>query len=345
MSARYCAVSAKLKAMSRGSMKRRDFEEILAKPTVKDIFDYLRTETMYGESLAALDGEEIHRRDVEAHLKNGLLHEFGRIYEFLDLNQKKLLEYWFMRYEVEYLKNSLRYIFNGEDDRTYELHKGVAEFFSEHTKIDAGEAVKALTLDEFIKACAGSPYYAVLERAKSIDADCFSICMMLDRFYYIELWRAKDKYLTREEADIFANLVGSRIDMLNMIWIYRGKKYFNFDPDMMFTYIIPVRNRLTPDNIKAMVGAKNAAEMTDAVKATKYAPLFDMVAEDGYYAEEQFRRLCKKDAARIMNTRPLSMAAIFAYLYMREAEIDDITTVIEGVRYGLSPEQIRQHIF
>ena len=35
---------------------------------------------------------------------------------------------------------------------------------------------------------------------------------------------------------------------------------------------------------------------------------------------------------------------MFAYLNLKEAEIGNITTITEGVRYGLNTEAIRAHV-
>jgi V/A-type H+-transporting ATPase subunit C len=40
---------------------------------------------------------------------------------------------------------------------------------------------------------------------------------------------------------------------------------------------------------------------------------------------------------------PRSLAAAVGYLFERERETNRITSIIEGVRYGLSPEEIMPH--
>lgn len=344
MAVQYCAISAKLKAMHKGCLKNADLEEMLKKKSVRDIYSYLRDNTVYHDELERLDSNDVHRGQIEAMLKSEIFSEFERVYNFMDLSQKRIMKYWFRRYEIEFLKDSIRYIFNGETSRSYEYSDEFMNFFVQHSKINTELAQKAQNFEEFIEACKDSMYYNLLARSSSINADCFSICMMLDSFYYQSLWKAKDKYLSRDEAQSFGELIGSRIDMLNIIWIYRGKKYFKFEPDMIYTYLIPV-GRLTRDNIRMLVEAQSVDEMINAAAQTKYAALFDQVVDGGYYVEEQYRRLLKKFATDISVKHPLSMAAVLAYFYQREAEINVITTIIEGVRYSIDSKLIKQHIF
>ena len=38
------------------------------------------------------------------------------------------------------------------------------------------------------------------------------------------------------------------------------------------------------------------------------------------------------------------MVAVYAYMNLKEVELNNITTIIEGIRYNLNPDFIRQHI-
>ena len=43
-------------------------------------------------------------------------------------------------------------------------------------------------------------------------------------------------------------------------------------------------------------------------------------------------------------TYPESMVAVYAYMNLKEVELNNITTIIEGIRYNLNPDFIRTHI-
>ena len=45
-------------------------------------------------------------------------------------------------------------------------------------------------------------------------------------------------------------------------------------------------------------------------------------------------KVCVRQAA------PASMAAIYAYFYMRDIEVGNITTIIEGIRYNFDSDAI-----
>ena len=59
--------------------------------------------------------------------------------------------------------------------------------------------------------------------------------------------------------------------MLNLMWIYRGKKYFEFTNEIIFTYLLPVRYRLTEEVIKQLVNADSVERFIDIVnQSTAY---------------------------------------------------------------------------
>lgn len=343
MSNNYCAVSAKLKAMYSTCLKDTDYKNLLMKKSVADICGYLKSETEYGELLESITDKNAHRGAVELILENYLYDQYIRLYNFMTRPQRKVLKLWLMRREIEYLKRNIRNVFNGENINSAEKSIDASNaFFIKHTKINCGMINSAKNFEEFIEACKDTIYYDLLKTAGSINSDYFSIGMMLDSLYYTQLWNVGAGLPTNERHS-FEQFVGSTIDMLNITWIYRGKKYFQFPSEIVYTYLIPVRHRLSEETVKAMVESKNAAEIPEILKDSMYAPLFKDVS-DLYFIEENLMRLENKLAKRIFVNYPLSIAAAFAYLNLKQTEIYKITVVIEGIRYNMDSKIIERHL-
>ena len=90
--------------------------------------------------------------------------------------------------------------------------------------------------------------------------------MRLDRFYIETLWKAKNS-LEREDKDAFASWLGTDIDMMNIMWIYRGKKFWDFSNERIYTYILPIRYRLSSEDISRMVQSDDPKALEEYVKA------------------------------------------------------------------------------
>ena len=345
MSAEYSAVAAKLKAMHSRFLTRNDYEELLSRKSVTDICAYLKSTPGYGDVLGEVNERSIHRGQMELLLEQDLMDDYASLYNFVDGSKRAMLEFWFMRYEVDFLKREIQYIYTHEARSSDEVNQGRFEaFFETHTKINREIMNNARSLSDCIEACALTPYADTLKRAQSLEADFFSIGMMLDSYCCESIWRAINRNLDDEQKKLFHKLEGSKTDMLNLMWIYRGKKYFNFPSEIIFTYLLPVRYALTGDLIKQLVRAESAEKFVELVRSsTRYGDLFEG-CEGDRFPEENYRAISSRLAKNIFVNHSQSMVAIYAYLHLKEVELNNITTIIEGIRYSLNADYIRGHV-
>lgn len=339
----YSAVSAKMRAMYGKCLCRSDFAELLSKRTVGEVCGYLKNSEAYSVVLADVNEHDIHRGEIEVRLTREIDKEYIRLYGFMDDMSRTVLDFWFYRREIDYLKHGIRNIFNKETERPSRISReDFDEFFNTHTDLDTEACRKAETMSDFVKAAAGTRYEQFLRRAETANADYFSIAMGLDGLYYSSLWKMRRR-LPKNELGSFERLIGSTIDMLNILWIYRGKRYFKFDSEMIYTYLLPVRYRLSEEMLRMLVNSADCEELFALTAKTCYSELFRNV-ENGYYADENYRRYQYKISKSVFRSAPYTVAAVFAYLYLKEIEVFDVFRVIEGIRYEMAPEAIQKHI-
>ena len=65
------------------------------------------------------------------------------------------------------------------------------------------------------------------------------------------------KVSEEKELELFTRDCGSKIDLLNMQWIYRAKKHFNLKEADIYSLLIPIHYRISVEQIKAMAEASN----------------------------------------------------------------------------------------
>lgn len=345
MSSEYSAVAAKLKAMYSRFLTERDYEELLSKKSVTDICAYLKATEGYNDVLGDVNEREMHRGVMEILLEQDIMEEYIRLYNFVDKEKRDLLKFWFMAREIDFLKREISYLYTHDERRTDEVSQGRFDaFFETHTKINRDIMKNAKSLSDCVTACEGTPYEEPLKRADNIDADFFSLGMLLDASYYTAMWRTARKKLTGEQRKLFERLIGARIDMLNLMWIYRGKKYYSVSHEIIFGYLLPVRHRISEDAMRTLVNADGAERFVAIVKEmTPYSELFEGT-DKGRFPEENYRYLYNRLSKRIFVDHSESLAAIYAYLNLKEVELNNITTITEGIRYNLNPEAIQTHI-
>ena len=114
MSVEYSAIAAKLKAMYSKFLTRDDYEQLLERKSVNDICSYLKSTPGYGEVLEQVNERDIHRGQMEILLEQEMVDEYVRLYNFMDNSKRTVMEFWFMRREIAFLKREIRDIYTHE---------------------------------------------------------------------------------------------------------------------------------------------------------------------------------------------------------------------------------------
>lgn len=66
--------------------------------------------------------------------------------------------------------------------------------------------------------------------------------------------RAEEDF-EKSDLELFMRDRGSKIDLLNIQWIYRAKKYYNMKPADIYLMLIPIHYKLSTELVKDMVEA------------------------------------------------------------------------------------------
>ena len=225
MSAKYNAVAAKLKAMRASALTEADFIALTEKKTVNEISSYLKNSNAYGDVFSVIDENNAHRGQMEQLMNKKLVWDFKKIYAFMDNQNADLIRFFFIRREIEFLKREIHYIYTKEErsGKRWSDEEFKSNFFVNGDKINRDLIRNAKSLEAFVEACRGTMYEEPLKRAVAFKADFFMLGMIFDDYYYRNLWKTINN-LPRSEAEGFKKVIGSSVDMLNIMWIYRGRK-------------------------------------------------------------------------------------------------------------------------
>lgn len=342
---KYAAVNAKVRGLMGKMLYDEDYRKLINLESVQEIFDYLYNNTFYREALTPLAGIEIHRRQLELTLKKSFINDYEVIYRYLTGSTKEFFAYFFAKFEIEDLKMLLRTILIEHDEeylRENLLYLGV------HTEdISVNRLTEIKSYQDLLNVFQDTRYYDTLKRFAERyekDRNLFPIEMTLDFNYFTELARLAGK-LSKKDYKIVRDLLGTQVDLLNIHWVYRIKKYYNLDPEEILNYTLPFHYRLSADDLRGLARVDDPEEIFNYLKQTRYNTLFSPVARNkDILFEKYFLSYLLKKAYRIKVAGTFNIGIISAYLYIKEYEIRDIITIVEGVRYSLESEQIRKYL-
>ena len=162
----------------------------------------------------------------------------------------------------------------------------------------------------------------------------------LDLLYFKTMWKIKDKILTGKEKKIIEHCFGSRLDLLNIQWIYRSKKYYQLSAADIYTLLIPVRYKLRAEQIRQMAEADSPEEFFAALRMTAYGKIQETEWGSQPDVEQLYHQILNRIYSNAWRRNPYTIAVLDSYLYAKEQEIQRIIATIEGIRYQLPPEEI-----
>lgn len=337
----YSGIVTKVRAMQAKLLTDEDFQNIANMHTVTDIAGYLKEKPAYREHLKEMDEGKLHRGDIEKILIQSLYSDYTRLYRFSGMEQKKFLELYLKRYEMNLINYCLRIVFN-HYEKPFDLNYK-KPFFDRYSDLSIDKLITSKNVEELVENLKGTEYYGALKRMEDAKSPTlFDYDLALNLYYFTNMWKKRKKILKKKELDIFTRDAGTKIDLLNLQWIYRAKKYYNMLPPDIYPLLIPVQYRIHIDAMKELVEAPSLEEFMKAVEKTSYAK--KMKENSQRTIEKMYRDCLYQLYMADRRSNPYSIAAVNTYLFLKEEELRKLTTALECVRYGLPARETLEYI-
>lgn len=338
---RYSGIVTKVAAMRAKLLNTQDYEQLAAMNTVTDIIEYLKQTKSYGKFINQMDESLYHRGNIEKVLIQSLYDDYTRLYRFADMGQKEFLKIFMKRYEVDLIRYCLRIVFNHSNipfDLNYKK-----PFFDKYSKIQIDQLVTAKNIDHLVDYLKNTEYYTPLARIRQSGASTLADYeLALDLYYFSMMWKARKGNFGKKDQEMLKKELGVKIDLLNLQWIYRAKKYYHMLAPDIYTLLIPIQHKLSNQEFKNLVEAPSVEEFTRKLSETYYGKKYKLGEQ------EQMEGIVNECVEHILTSayrnHPYSLASIHQYLFLKEEEIYKITTALECIRYGLSSQETMKYL-
>lgn len=333
----YSGIVTKVRAMQAKLLTDQDFVNIAGLHSVPEVVEYLKGKPAYADALNRMDETLYHRGNIEKVLGQSLYADYSRIYRFAGMKQKQFIKGFWKRYEIDLINYCLRIVFNHYDvpfDLDYKK-----EYFDRYSQISIDRLVTSRNIEELVDNLKGTEYYEPLQKLRdSEEATLYDYDMALEQYYFRNAWWKQRKVLNKKEKEVYTKDCGTKIDLLNLEWIYRAKKYYYMLPPDIYLMMIPIQYRIKPDEFKALVEAPSVGQFMQVLENTYYKRYFDSVREN-ISIEQLYKECLHKLYIADRRRDPYSIATVNTYLFLKEEEIDKLTTALECIRYGLTQRE------
>lgn len=335
------AVATKVKAMESKLLSNDDYLNLLRMKSITECARYLKEKTSYGRVLADVDVDTVHRGALEGHIKKNIIYNIDKIIHYYSGSYKEFINTFFAKYEIDDFKDLAREVYKKGKIENYEDNV----FIGKYSKAEPSKILAAKSVGDIIVALKDT----VFEKYTSHLLDdnrrenLFRFEMALDMAYYSILQREWDK-LSPEDQETIRDVYGTIGDVLNIQWIYRGKKFYNIEPEILLNYTIKLYNRLNFRKIKELCYERSLDQFLDKARQTHYDFLFKNDETIDIYMDRRMHRYLYYYLQKIDQNTKMNLINVVAYILFLEFEARDIISIIEIIRYDVPEEQGKKYL-
>ena len=164
----------------------------------------------------------------------------------------------------------------------------------------------------------------------------------MDRYYYKQLLETA-KGLTKEDRNFVRESLGTDIDLKNLEFIYRGKKFYDLIPQELVNLAIPEGLYIDADEIQRLSGG-TVEEFEAEVAKTKMSFMVDGGKDIDLEMFRAMKRYQYGQFKRYEHTTEKNIMLLLAYIHLTEFEIRDVIAIMEGRRYNMDKREINRFL-
>src|SRR5512139_1828329 len=219
----YAAISARVRAMYSSLLSPQDFARLSDSPDFPTLITQLKT-TAYAPYLESLKDRDLTPLKVDLAIKGRLADSYYSVIQMAPKHARPLLRQLYRYFEVANLKAILRGIVTGAG---WERIQDVLFPMGEMSVLPAQAMLESGDVGTAIELLHGTPYYDTLSyamRRYSTEKNLFPLEVALDLYYWRQLWHEAKK-LRGQDRQQALRIIGSLMDVNNLMWVIRYKVY------------------------------------------------------------------------------------------------------------------------
>lgn len=331
-------ISAKAKCMYGKRLRTNDYQDMLRKQSVKELTDFLKESTYYSSCLSHINSNQIHRGQLEELLRREVSQRYVRLCRYHFGFETDFYNFYFLRMEIEQL---LRCIMS--------LNAGTMEHFIielpahliKHASFDLLALAHIRSYDDLLDLLQHTPYRALLEELLHQPPINYTACeKALMEYYYhslLDIVRHKFRGQTRKDLE---RIISVNITLSNIMLMYRMKTFFHFPAEEVKKQTLNENYRITKKRFEEFLSSGSPEEFLDVFRQTYYGKAIHGVTFTTF--ENYVTRILNQFNKKLMRFSTSAPAVLYAYMALNSIEVDNITSIIEGIRYQVPSGQIER---
>jgi V/A-type H+-transporting ATPase subunit C len=290
---------------------------------------------------------------VISQIKRKLADSYYSVIQMAPENTRPLVKQLYRYFEVGNLKAVLRGIVTvsswNNDTPLWDRVRDVLFPLGAASTIPAQAMVESGSVGTAIDLLQGSPYEEALSFAMkrySAEQNLFPLEVALDLNYWRRLW-AEAKKLSGQDREQSTRIIGSLLDMNNLLWAIRYRVYHKLSEEEVINYTLPFGFRVQDSDIRAIAAGADIASIISRI----YPGIPDVSAllenpQSGLpKLEFQLKRQLVKQCMAAFVGNPFHIGIPLAFLVLSDLEVQDLIVLIEAKSSNLPDEEYRPYLF
>lgn len=339
MSSTSFAVLTKARAKFGKRLTEKDYNNLLNSNSVAEVMSYLKSYTHYSEALRDINERDVHRGRLETLLRQQLFYEFDSLCRYDSKMSTGFSAYVISKNETEQIMRFLTLLNTSSTEKYIYQYP---TYFSKHTELDLQKLALARNYDEFLAVLSGTKYAHIFSKYKPDENNLLPISDIendLYTFIFSNLKKAIKTKTNGTERKELLHLFNVIHDYNNFSRILRLKKYYNLTPEQIKNNLIYPFSTISEKTLDRMCRAESSGEIFSIMQETHTGKLIEQI---GYvYASDISPRVKYKLARKNMYFSNNPSVVMISFMFVAEAELMNIITLIEGTRYKLDTKKIQ----
>jgi len=349
---KYAFINAKLRARISKLLPDSLLVQMAGAYSLQEALSFLR-DTPYG----ILD--DIYRKtgDLklgELELLRDEIRVFTEVEKYVQGDTLFIVQALLSLYEIENLKNAIR-IFFDRKFRHREVDTAVLYLLRDPIlhDIPIDLIINAENIGEVAKALETTPYaYIVDKYGQTIirEGSLFRVEIAFDHYYYTSLISAAEKLDSRDRKEAL-RIIGVEIDLVNVNWIIRFRRFYNLTLEEVMALILPGGYHLRSERLQEAYSSQDATKIVKDILKSDYPgfeTLLSSQATDSIsrllLIERVLEQILMHETRRILMGYPFTIGIVLSYFIFKKNEIKKVRAILNAKQYRIPVDRIKDVI-
>lgn len=245
---------------------------------------------------------------------------------------RELLMYWFHKCDIANLKTIVRGKIAGLDS---DLISAQLLELGPLTTLPIEPLLRTEDIGELLRRLENSPYGDIAIQARRVfekDHQLYSLDAAIDRHYLLGFVR-RVRALDTTQRQHLAPLIGIFMDRFNLLWLLRYRFAYNLSAAETYYLLVPTSYQLNRARLQHLVELNSSTEVLEHLPEPFFSLLLD--ADNTFTVEQRLTIEIRRVAELTLKLRSFTLAKVFAYVLLREMEMQRVMAIIKGKRLNL----------